>query len=64
MKRSDVRTVRATTPSWLMASLRVMVKLGMTLAETRDHDMFGELLVFSVKKAPANAGRVLAPSGL
>jgi RimJ/RimL family protein N-acetyltransferase len=45
----ECNAVTATTFPWHRASLRVIEKIGMTLAGTRDHDMFGELLVFEKK---------------
>lgn len=38
--------VRAVTYPWHRASLRVIEKVGMHLWGTREHDLFGELLVF------------------
>jgi [ribosomal protein S5]-alanine N-acetyltransferase len=42
--------VRATTYPWHKASLRVIAKLGMTQIGTREHDLFGELYVFEVRR--------------
>ncbi len=42
--------VTATTYPWHRASLRVIEKIGMTLAGTREHDLFGELLVFEKRR--------------
>jgi RimJ/RimL family protein N-acetyltransferase len=43
--------VQATTFPWHRASLRVIEKIGMALAGTREHDLFGELLVFEKRRA-------------
>lgn len=45
----EVRSVRATTPAWHTASLRIIEKMGMSLCGRREHEMFGELLVFEVR---------------
>ena len=42
--------VTATTYPWHRASLRVIEKIGMKLAGTREHDLFGELLVFEKRR--------------
>ncbi len=47
LAQPDVRVVKATTFAWHVASLRVIEKLGMQAAGTRDHDMLGEMLVFA-----------------
>lgn len=39
-----VRIVRATTPTWHMASRRVLEKIGMRHVGTTDHEMLGELM--------------------
>lgn len=41
-----VRVVRATTPTWHMASRRVLEKIGMRRVGVREHEMMGELLEF------------------
>jgi [ribosomal protein S5]-alanine N-acetyltransferase len=51
LAQPECHTVTATTFPWHRASLRVIEKLGMTLAGTREHDMFGELLVFEKRRA-------------
>jgi len=46
LAHDDVRVVRACTPSWHLASRRVLERVGMTLAGSHDHDMLGELLEY------------------
>jgi ribosomal-protein-alanine N-acetyltransferase len=41
-----VRVVCATTPTWHMASRRVLEKIGMRQVGVREHEMMGELLEF------------------
>lgn len=50
LEQPECAAVTATTFPWHRASLRVIEKLGMQLAGTREHDMFGELLVFEKRK--------------
>ncbi|MBI2394198.1 MAG: GNAT family N-acetyltransferase [Deltaproteobacteria bacterium] len=47
-----VRVVRACTPSWHLASRRVLERVGMTLVGSHDHDMLGDLLEYE-RTAPA-----------
>ena len=47
LAQPGVRVVTATTFAWHLASMRVIEKLGMKPAGTRDHDMLGEMLVFA-----------------
>lgn len=48
--QEGIRAVQATTFPWHHASLGVIRKLGMTQCGTRDHDVFGELLVFERRR--------------
>ena len=41
-----VHVVRACTPSWHLASRRVLERVGMSLVGSHDHDMLGELLEY------------------
>lgn len=49
----SVRAVRACTPSWHVASRRVLERCGMLLSGSHDHDMLGELLEFERRAATA-----------
>ena len=51
LTQPGVHTVTATTFPWHAASLRVIEKLGMQLCDSRDHELFGELLVFKTTLA-------------
>jgi ribosomal-protein-alanine N-acetyltransferase len=46
LSQPNVRAVRACTPSWHVASRRVLERCGMLLAGSHDHDMLGELLEY------------------
>lgn len=48
-----VTAVRACTPSWHLASRRVLERCGMLLAGSHDHDMLGELLEYERRAATA-----------
>jgi len=50
LAQAGVGAVRATTFPWHRASLRVIEKLGMVLAATREHEVLGELLVYETKR--------------
>ena len=50
LEQAECRAVQATTYPWHRASLRVIEKIGMALAGTREHEMFGELLVFEKRR--------------
>ena len=50
LEQPECAAVTATTYPWHRASLRVIEKIGMTLAGTREHDIFGELLVFERRR--------------
>ena len=50
LAQADIAAVQATTFPWHFASLGVIRKLGMTPCATRDHDVFGELLVFERRR--------------
>ena len=50
LEQPECLAVTATTYPWHRASLRVIEKIGMTLAGTREHDLFGELLVFEKRR--------------
>lgn len=49
-EQPGVLAVRATTFPWHRASLRVIEKLGMYRAAVREHDLFGELWIFEVRR--------------
>jgi [ribosomal protein S5]-alanine N-acetyltransferase len=55
LAQEGVTMVRATTPPWHTASVRVLEKSGLTRAGTEIHDALGEVLVF------ARAGRLREP---
>lgn len=46
LTQEGILAVQATTFPWHHASLGVIRNVGMTQCATRDHDVFGELLVF------------------
>ncbi len=46
LAQDGIRAVQATTFPWHKASLGVINRLGMVRAGTREHPLFGELLVF------------------
>ena len=48
LSQPGVSAVAATTFPWHVASLRVIEKLGMKLCDSRDHELFGELLVYRI----------------
>lgn len=50
LSQPGVGEVRATTFAFNVASLKVIESLGMRWLETRDHDFFGELLVFGIDR--------------
>ena len=50
LAQPECRAVRATTFPWHRASLRVIEKIGMRRVDTREHDMFGELYVFEIRR--------------
>jgi RimJ/RimL family protein N-acetyltransferase len=50
-----VRIVRAVTPSWHVASRRVLERCAMQLVGSRDHDMLGELMEYERRNAMAFA---------
>lgn len=50
LEQPGVRAVTATTFPWHRASLRVIEKLGMQLAATREHEVLGELLVYRLDR--------------
>lgn len=49
MSQPGIRGIRATTFSWNFPSLRVIAKLGMRAAGTRDHELLGELHDFELR---------------
>lgn len=53
LSQANVNSVRACTPSWHVASRRVLERCGMTLAGSHDHDMLGELLEFERRATTA-----------
>ena len=53
--QDGVAAVQATTAAWHAASLRIIEKLGMVPAGTRDHELFGELLVFQLSRSRPHA---------
>jgi RimJ/RimL family protein N-acetyltransferase len=50
LDQDGIHTVQATTFPWHAASLSVIRKCGMEPCGTRDHDVFGELLVFERRR--------------
>ncbi|HEY5947126.1 MAG TPA: GNAT family protein [Kofleriaceae bacterium] len=50
LAQEGIKAVHATTFPWHHASLGVIRKLGMVQCATREHDIFGELLVFELKR--------------
>jgi [ribosomal protein S5]-alanine N-acetyltransferase len=50
LAQQAVAAVQATTFSWHRPSLRVLEKVGMMAAGTRDHEMLGEMLVFERRR--------------
>jgi ribosomal-protein-alanine N-acetyltransferase len=50
-----VRAVQAATFAWHRASVRVLEKVGMVRAGSRDHDTMGEMLIF--ERRPGAPGR-------
>lgn len=50
LQQDGIVSVQATTFPWHHASLGVIRRLGMVQCATRDHDIFGELLVFERKR--------------
>ena len=50
LEQEGIAAVQATTFPWHHASLGVIRKVGMQPCATRDHDIFGELLVFERRR--------------
>jgi [ribosomal protein S5]-alanine N-acetyltransferase len=50
LEQPGIHAVQATTFPWHHASLAVIRKVGMTQCHTREHDVFGELLVFERRR--------------
>jgi [ribosomal protein S5]-alanine N-acetyltransferase len=50
LEQPGIQAVQATTFPWHVASLAVIRKLGMAQCHTREHDVFGELLVFERRR--------------
>jgi ribosomal-protein-alanine N-acetyltransferase len=50
LTQQGIEAVHATTFPWHVASLGVIRKLGMQPCGTREHDVFGELLVFERRR--------------
>jgi ribosomal-protein-alanine N-acetyltransferase len=50
LEQEGITAVHATTFPWHHASLGVIRKVGMVQCATREHDIFGELLVFERKR--------------
>ena len=50
LAQEGIHAVQATTFPWHLASLGVINRLGMVRAGTREHPLFGELLVFERRK--------------
>lgn len=51
LAQPECTAVRATTFPWHRASLRVIEKLGMRQVGVQEHDIFGELQVFEIRRA-------------
>jgi len=50
LEQPGIQAVHATTFPWHVASLAVIRKVGMIQCDTREHDVFGELLVFERRR--------------
>ena len=50
LEQPGITAVHATTFPWHVASLKVIQRVGMIQCDTRDHDVFGELLVFERRR--------------
>jgi len=50
LEQAGIEAVQATTFPWHHASLGVIRKVGMVPCATREHDIFGELLVFERRR--------------
>lgn len=50
LEQAGIEAVQAVTFPWHVASLGVIRNLGMTPCGSRDHDIFGELLVFERRR--------------
>jgi ribosomal-protein-alanine N-acetyltransferase len=50
LEQAGITAVQATTFPWHHASLGVIRNVGMVQVATREHDMFGELLIFERKR--------------
>lgn len=53
LSQPGVRVITATTPPFHPASMRVLERLGMKRAGTRDHELLGELMVWSLASRSA-----------
>lgn len=51
LAHAHVRAVQAATFAWHRASLRVIEKVGMVLATTREHETLGELVVYERRRS-------------
>jgi RimJ/RimL family protein N-acetyltransferase len=49
-EQPEVHEITATTPPFHHASIRVLERLGMKRSGTRDHELLGELLVWSLER--------------
>ena len=56
LAQPDVRAVQAATFAWHRASVRVLEKVGMVPAGSREHETMGEMLIFECRPA-GKAGR-------
>ncbi|MGD0675407.1 MAG: GNAT family protein [Polyangiaceae bacterium] len=54
LEEGGARVVQATTFAWHHASIRVLEKVGMARAGTRDHDTMGEMIVYERKGSNAS----------
>jgi RimJ/RimL family protein N-acetyltransferase len=54
LAQPGIRAVTATTFSWHVSSLRVIEKCGMTLVDSRDHEL-GDLLIFGLWRGEPGA---------
>ena len=50
LEQPGVTAIRAVTPSWHVASKRVLEKCGLTMVDTRDSDMLGELHEYELRR--------------
>lgn len=62
LAQPGVSAVSAATFPWHRASLRVISKVGMVRAGSREHELLGEIWLFERRRAPFSIGFALADS--